>query len=90
VVCTDNRYGVIELNQQRRFGRTFAVEFENPDLVTYAQAFGLPGFRVERAEDLLPVLRRALDLDVPSVVDVPVDASENLRLGSRRDVEVMV
>jgi thiamine pyrophosphate-dependent acetolactate synthase large subunit-like protein len=45
---------------------------------------------VERAEDLLPVLRRALDLDVPSVVDVPVDASENLRLGSRRDVEVMV
>ena len=89
VVCTDSRYGVIELNQQRRFGRTFAVEFENPDLVTYAQAFGLPGFRVERAEDLLPVLRRALDLDVPSVVDVPVDASENLRLGCRRDGTVM-
>src|SRR5216684_6531039 len=57
VVCTDSRYGVIELNQQRRFGRTFAVEFTNPDLVKYAEAFGLPGFRVERTEDLLPVLR---------------------------------
>ena len=72
IVCTDERYGVIELNQQRRFGRTFAVEFSNPDLVKYAEAFGLPGFCVDRAEDLSAVLRRALDLDVPCIVDVPV------------------
>jgi acetolactate synthase I/II/III large subunit len=85
VVCTDYRYGVIELNQQRRFGRTFAVEFSNPDLVKYAEAFGLPGFRVECAEELLPVLRRALELDMPSVVDVPIDCSGNLRLGHRRN-----
>ncbi len=88
VVCTDSRYGVIELNQQRRFGRTFGVEFTNPDLVKYAEAFGLPGFRVERTEDLLAIVRRALDLDVPSIVDVPVDASENLRLGCSRGAMV--
>jgi TPP-dependent trihydroxycyclohexane-1,2-dione (THcHDO) dehydratase len=82
IVCTDERYGVIELNQQRRFGRTFAVEFSNPDLVKYAEAFGLPGFRVECAEDLSAVLRRALDLDVPSIVDLPVDRGENMRLGA--------
>jgi acetolactate synthase I/II/III large subunit len=82
LVWTDGRYGVIELNQRRRFGRTFGVEFGNPDLVTYAAAFGLPGFRVERAEDLLPTLRRALDLREPSVVEVPVDPEVNLQLGS--------
>ena len=50
-VWTDNRYGVIALNQQRRFGRAFASTFTNPDLVKYAEAFGLPGFR-ERPDDL--------------------------------------
>ena len=49
VVWTDRRYGVIELNQQRRFGRTFGVEFTNPDLVQYASSFGLPAWRVEQA-----------------------------------------
>jgi acetolactate synthase-1/2/3 large subunit len=82
VVWTDSRYGVIELNQTRKFGRTFGVEFTNPDLVQYASSFGLPAWRIERAEDLLPTLRRAMDLDVPSLVQVPVDYKENARLGS--------
>jgi acetolactate synthase-1/2/3 large subunit len=77
VVLVDDRYGVIALNQQRRFGRRFGVDFGNPDFVAYAASFGLPGFRVDRAADLLPTLRRALDLDTPSVVAVPVDSSRS-------------
>lgn len=77
VVLEDHRYGVIELNQKKRFGRSFGVEFGNPEFVQYAASFGLPGFRVERAEDLLPTLRRALDLDRPSVVAVPVESSQS-------------
>lgn len=82
VVWTDGRYGVIELNQQRRFGRTFGVEFTNPDLVQYANSFGLPAWRVEQAEDFAPMLRRALDLDVPTLIEVPVDHAENMNLGA--------
>jgi acetolactate synthase-1/2/3 large subunit len=81
VVWTDNRYGVIGLNQQRRFGRTFASGFTNPDLVKYAEAFGLPGFRVERPNDLLPTLKRALDYDGPSLVEVPIDPAAHDELG---------
>ncbi|MEX0781221.1 MAG: acetolactate synthase large subunit [Dehalococcoidia bacterium] len=77
VVLVDNRYGVIELNQMRQFGRAFGVAFGNPDFVAYAASFGLPGFAVERAEDLQPVLRRALALDVPTLVAVPVDSSRS-------------
>jgi len=77
VVLVDGRYGVIELNQRRRFGEAFGVEFTNPDFVGYAASFGLPGFVVESAEGFLPALRRALDLDVPSVVAVPVDNSRS-------------
>jgi acetolactate synthase-1/2/3 large subunit len=83
VIWKDGRYGVIELNQTRRFGRPFGIEFGNPDFVQFAQSFGLPGFRVDAADDLLPVLRRALDLDLPSLIEVPVDYRENLHLAER-------
>jgi acetolactate synthase-1/2/3 large subunit len=82
VVWTDRRYGVIELNQQRRFGRAFGVEFDNPDLVQYAGSFGIPAWRVEQPDDFAPLLRRALEMDVPSLIDVPIDHTENMKLGS--------
>jgi acetolactate synthase-1/2/3 large subunit len=85
VVWTDSRYGVIELNQKRRFGRTFGVEFTNPDLLQYAGSFGLPAWRVERADDFAPLLSRALDLDVPSLIEVPIDHTENMNLGAPAD-----
>ena len=77
VVLVDNRYGAIELNQKRRFGRSFGVEFENPDFVQYAASFGLPGFAVTSVDDLLPALRRALNLDQPAIVAVLVDPSQS-------------
>ncbi len=83
VVWTDNRYGLIELNQMRRFGRAYGVEFGNPDLVQLATAFGLPAWRVESADDFLPLLKRALDMDLPSLIEVPVDPVENQNLASR-------
>jgi acetolactate synthase-1/2/3 large subunit len=83
VVWTDGRYGLIELNQRRQFGSAFGVEFGDVDLIGYAAAFGLPAWPVKRAGDLLPTLRRALDLDRPSLIAVPVDAAENARLAER-------
>jgi acetolactate synthase-1/2/3 large subunit len=80
VVLVDGRYGVIEANQQRRFGRTGGVEFGNPDFVQLARAFGMRGESVESAADLLPALRRALDTDGPALVAVPIDPRENAKL----------
>ncbi|HET9615089.1 MAG TPA: thiamine pyrophosphate-dependent enzyme, partial [Candidatus Limnocylindrales bacterium] len=58
----------------------FAVEFGNPDFVDYARSFGIAGFRPSSAGDLLPTLRRALEVDGPALVEVPIDYRENLRL----------
>lgn len=82
MIWVDSGYGVIEWKQQQRFGRSFGVRFDNPDFAGYARSFGLPGFRVERAEDLLPTLTRALALSEPSVIEVPVDYRENLKLSA--------
>lgn len=83
VVWRDDGYGLIDWKQRNEFGRPFGVEFGNPDLVAYAQSFGIPGFRPESAADLYPTLMRALAVDGPSVVDVPIDYRENVRLTER-------
>ncbi len=83
IIWVDNSYGVIEWKQQNRFGHDFGVRFGNPDFVQYARSFGLPGFKIESADAFLPTLRRALELDLPSIIEMPVDYRENLRLTER-------
>jgi acetolactate synthase-1/2/3 large subunit len=80
VVWRDDGYGLIDWKQRNEFGRPFAVEFGNPDFVDYARSFGIAGFRPSSAADLYPTLMRALEVDGPSVVEVPIDYAENLRL----------
>ncbi|HLX33689.1 MAG TPA: acetolactate synthase large subunit [Candidatus Limnocylindrales bacterium] len=80
VIWVDGGYGLIDWKQRNEFGRPFAVEFGNPDFVRYAESFGIAGFRPSSAEDLYPTLMRALEVDGPSVVEVPIDYSENLKL----------
>jgi acetolactate synthase-1/2/3 large subunit len=83
VVWRDDGYGLIDWKQRNEFGRPFAVEFGNPDLVAYARSFGIAAFRPESAADLYPTLMRALETDGPTLVDVPIDYRENLRLTER-------
>ncbi len=83
VIWRDNGYGLIDWKQRNEFGRPFGVEFDNPDFVKYAESFGIPGFRPETADDLYPTLMRALELPGPSVIDVPIDYAENVRLTER-------
>jgi len=51
--------------------------------VAYARSFGIAGYRADSAAELLPTLRRALDEPGPSLVEVPIDYRENLRLTER-------
>jgi acetolactate synthase-1/2/3 large subunit len=63
-----------------QFGRVSHVDFGNPDFVKYAESFGAKGYRVERTGDLLPILKQALSDNTVSVIDCPVDYSENMKL----------
>jgi acetolactate synthase-1/2/3 large subunit len=83
VIWRDNGYGLIDWKQRNAFGRPYAVEFGNPDFVDFARSFGIPGFRPNTADELYPTLMRALELPGPSVIDVPIDYAENVRLTER-------
>jgi acetolactate synthase-1/2/3 large subunit len=75
VIWENRQFGSIEWKQRRRFGRSFGVDFGNPDFVALAAAYGLPGWRIERADEFSERLTHALSLDVPSVIVVPIDYS---------------
>ena len=83
IVWRDDGYGLIDWKQRSEFGHTFGVEFTNPDFVAYAQSFGLAAFRATSSADLYPTLMRALEHDGPSLLEVPIDYRENLRLTER-------
>jgi len=80
LVFNDRSYGLIRWKQMQHFARPAFVDFNNPDLVKYAESFGALGLRLGSAAELAPALRTALDANKLTIIDCPVDAAENLRL----------
>lgn len=83
LIFNDGGYGLIEWKQFNHFGTSSFIKFGNPDFVKFAESMGLKGYRVESAQDLIPILEDAFRQDVPTVIDVPVDYGENLRLSQK-------
>jgi acetolactate synthase-1/2/3 large subunit len=83
LIWNDSEYGLITWHQLRTFGRPSHIAFKNPDFVKYAESFGAKGYRVERAEDLVPTLKKALADNTVVIIDCPVDYSENMKLTER-------
>ncbi|MCZ6653734.1 MAG: thiamine pyrophosphate-dependent enzyme, partial [Planctomycetota bacterium] len=80
LIWNDSEYGLITWHQLRHFGRPSHIDFKNPDFVKYAESFGAKGYRVESAGDLVPILEQAISDSTVSVIDCPVDYSENIKL----------
>lgn len=83
LIFNDGGYGLIEWKQFNHFGTSSFIKFGNPDFVKFAESMGLKGYRVESAQDLIPILEEAFRQEVPTVIDVPVDYGENLRLSQK-------
>ena len=80
LIWTDSEYGLIKWHQLRRFGRDTNISFKNPDFVKYAESFGAKGYKIEKAEDLIPTIRQARQDNTVVIIDCPVDYSENMKL----------
>lgn len=84
LIFRDDKFGLIDWKQMNIFKRATHVDFANPDFVKYAESFGARGYRVEAADELGPILKDAFSQKVPSIVDCPVDYSENDSLTRKR------
>ena len=80
LVLEDGAYGMIRWKQAVDSFPDFGLTFGNPDFVRYAESYGAAGSRVQRTDDLIPVLERAFAAGGVQLVVVPVDYTENTRV----------
>ncbi len=80
MVWEDHEYGLIAWKQETEFGNTTDLKFGNPDWAGLAQAFGWRCYRVDDSRDLAATIRAAIDESGPSLVIIPVDYRENMKL----------
>ncbi|MEJ2653304.1 MAG: hypothetical protein P8173_16395 [Gammaproteobacteria bacterium] len=59
---------------------------DQPLLVLNAESFGANGISIGSADELAPALRTGLEANKLTIIDCPVDASENLRLSQKLGV----
>lgn len=83
MVWDDAGYGLIEWKQQNQFGRHTDLSFGNPHWLTLAESFGWSGFSVDDSTKLRPTLQKAFETEGPSLLVVPIDYGENLKLTER-------
>ncbi len=89
VIWENRQYGSIVWKQDKKFGRHFGTDFTNPDFVKLAGAFGMPAWRIEAVDDFGPTLRRALDLDVASLIVLPIDYSLDVAISQELGTETV-
>jgi acetolactate synthase-1/2/3 large subunit len=80
LILSDSAYGMIKWKQNIMGFEEQGLDFKNPDFVKYAESYGAAGYRVNSTEELLSILRRALNAPGVHVVDCPVDYSENSKV----------
>ena len=89
VIWENGQFGSIVWKQDKKFGRHFGVDFGNPDFVKLAESFGIPAWRCANAGELGRRLSDALDLDLPSVIVVPIDYSLDVALSDQLGAETV-
>ena len=80
LIFNDSSYGLIKWKQQEQYNDSSFVDFTNPDFVKFAESMHAIGYRITKAEDLIPTLEKAFEQTVPVIIDCPVDYSENMKL----------
>ena len=72
VVFNDEAFGNVSRDLDEAWGGTFAAELKNPDFMKLADAYGVVGLRAEKPTDVGDLVRKALSLNRPALVEVRV------------------
>ncbi len=87
LILNDSAYGMIKWKQNGMGFEDFGLDFNNPDFVKYAEAYGASGHRVESTDQLQTILKTTISTPGVHIIDCPVDYSENERVLTRELIE---
>ena len=77
IILVDKAYGMIKWKQTGMDMDNWGLDFENPDFVKYAEAYGANGVRITKSGELTPTLQKCFADGGVHVIEVPIDYSEN-------------
>jgi acetolactate synthase-1/2/3 large subunit len=72
VVFNDNAYGNVARDLDEAWGGSYASELHNPDFMKLADAYGVVGMRAKEPTEVGDLVREAVQLDRPALIEVPV------------------
>jgi acetolactate synthase-1/2/3 large subunit len=72
VIYNDGHYGNVARDLDDDFGGAYETDFVNPDFVKLAEAYGAVGLRAKDPFDVKNVIPKALAMNKPVFIDVPV------------------
>jgi acetolactate synthase I/II/III large subunit len=80
LVWIDGHYDMVRFQEVAKYGRSSGVDFGPVDFVKLAESFGAAGLKIDRPDEIAPTLNKALAIEGPVVVAIPVDYQDNHRL----------
>ena len=83
LILRDDGYGMIKWKQNDMDFQDFGLDFQNPDFVDYARAYGAHGHRVESTAGLGPLVEECYQQGGVHVIDCMVDYRDNSRILNR-------
>lgn len=72
IVLKDNALGMVRQKQQKKGFADFGLTYGNPDFVKYAESYGAHGWKIEKANQLFPLLRYILSAAGVHLIEVPI------------------
>lgn len=77
IIFNDNAYGnVLRAQNDQYGGHVIGTRLHNPDFAALARSYGAQGLTASDAGELNRMLSEALDVDAPTVIEVPVGTME--------------
>ena len=77
LVWIDGAYDMVGFQEVAKYGRTSGVDFGPVDVVRFAEAFGAKGLKIETPDQITPTIKKALGMQGPVIIGVPVDYRDN-------------
>jgi len=72
VVFNDNAYGNVARDLDESWGGEYGALLHNPDFMKFAEAFGVHGMRARDPLEVGQLVKKAVDMDRPVLIEVPV------------------
>jgi acetolactate synthase I/II/III large subunit len=89
IVWIDGSYDMVRFQEMAAWGRESGVRFGPVDVVKFAESMGARGFQISSPDEVAPVLKKAMAMDGPVLVGVPVDYRDNQGLMAAMHADVI-